>query len=154
MPNSRAREFLVYHESLRLLVYDDATGKPLVPGMILQGHPTIGYGRALDTHGISILEANRMLDADINLAELLAESLPWYLRLDQCRRDVVVMMIFNLGFGGFREFKLLIRAIDAGRFAEAATEMLNSQWALQVGRRARELASMMSTGAYPLTKSG
>jgi len=36
----------------------------------------------------------------------------------------------------------------AGEYRRAATEMLDSKWARQVGNRALELAEMMRTGVY------
>lgn len=34
---------IMAHEGLRLTVYDDATGKPIVAGSRVVGNPTIGY---------------------------------------------------------------------------------------------------------------
>ena len=41
---------LTDEEALRFVVYDDATGRPIVPGTHVIGHPSIGIGRALDVH--------------------------------------------------------------------------------------------------------
>ena len=40
-------------ESYRRFVYDDATGREIVPGYTVQGNPTICYGRNLIAQGIS-----------------------------------------------------------------------------------------------------
>jgi GH24 family phage-related lysozyme (muramidase) len=57
-------QMLEREEGLRTLVYDDATGKPIGPGSVVQGHPTIGIGRALDVNGITAVEADFLLEND------------------------------------------------------------------------------------------
>jgi len=44
------------------------------------------------------------------------------------------------------KFKKTLGHIEAGEYEEAASEMLNSRWAEQVGRRANTLSEMMRTG--------
>jgi hypothetical protein len=59
---------------------------------------------------------------------------------------VLVNMAFNMGpdkLGGFKEFR---KALEAGDYGRAVKEMLDSDWAWQVGHRALELAWMMRTG--------
>jgi lysozyme len=58
----------------------------------------------------------------------------------------MINMAFNLGFAGMMKFKKMIAAIEKKDFEQAATEMLNSRWADQVGERADRLAKMMFTG--------
>jgi hypothetical protein len=41
--NTLAIHLVKTAESFRRFAYDDATGKPLVPGDTIKGHPTIGY---------------------------------------------------------------------------------------------------------------
>jgi len=61
-------------ESLILVVYDDATGRPLKQGDTLKGHPTIGYGRNLAGNGISEAEAHALLMSDLEDAESIAQG--------------------------------------------------------------------------------
>ena len=143
------QEMLTQDEGLRLTVYDDATGKAIVPGYTVVGHPTIGVGRALDLDGITADEAFLLRDNNIARVTRAAETFPWFSGLDSVRRDVMVMMIFNMGLGRFCEFKLMIAAMATGDFQGAATEMLSSQWHTQVGARAERLAQMVVSGAYP-----
>jgi lysozyme len=64
-------------EGLRLAVYDDATGKPLLPGMKVVGHPTIGIGRCLDRKGITEAEARALLENDLaKVRSQVAKALP------------------------------------------------------------------------------
>jgi lysozyme len=55
-------------------------------------------------------------------------------------------MIFNLGPKGFAGFKNTIASIARGDYADAASRMLQSKWATQVGNRAVRLAAAMRTG--------
>lgn len=140
------RQQLIDHEDERLTVYDDATGRPLQKGEMLQGHPTIGVGRNLFGKGITTEESRYLLDNDIAqcLDDLLSFS--WFLDLDAVRQRVMVDMRFNLGPGRFREFKGLFAALDDKDFARAADHMKFSLWYRQVKRRGVRLERMMRTG--------
>jgi lysozyme len=122
-------------EGLRLKPYQDTVGKT-----------TIGYGRNLDDVGITIEEAEVMLRADVRKCEREAAKYPWFLDLDMARKAVVVSMIYNLGARGFAGFKNTIADIAAGNYESAASRMLQSKWATQVGNRALRLSQAMRTG--------
>lgn len=57
-------------------------------------------------------------------------------------------MAFNLGIRGLLTFKMTLSLIEYGDYDNAATEMLNSVWAYQVGQRAIELSKQMATGEF------
>lgn len=142
---------LVSDEGIRLFVYDDATGQPLKPGMVLKGHPTIGFGRALDVRGLSAAESDALLEDDIAAFDAaLTRALPWYPDLDLVRRRVLVEMAFNLGVGdstkGLLSFRQMLAAIEAGDWIRAKANMVASKWFVQVGRRGARLANLMLTG--------
>jgi lysozyme len=40
----------------------------------------------------------------------------------------------------------MLAALEAGDYAQAAVEMMDSRWARQVGSRAEKLKKMMETG--------
>ncbi|MFZ9654660.1 MAG: glycoside hydrolase family protein [Limnohabitans sp.] len=127
---------LILHEGVRLKPYRCTAGKL-----------TIGIGRNLDDVGISQEEALGLLRNDIARAlSAVRIELPWFDRLDDIRQRVVVDMAFNLGIDGLLAFKQTLAAVASGDYDRAATEMLNSRWAAQVGERARRLARMMRTG--------
>lgn len=138
MTNERLTALLVKHEGLKLKPYKDTVG-------IL----TIGVGRNLEERGITQEEAMYLLGNDISeVRKQAAETFPWYLDLNQARRDVVTSMIFNLGLQGFLGFKETIKLIKVRDFLAASKEMLNSKWSSQVGGRSYELSEMMRTGQY------
>jgi len=130
------REQLIQHEGIRLHVYLDS-----------RGIETIGVGRNLRTRGITYSEAMLMLDHDITeFMRDLARVLPWTDSLDAVRLRVLIDMAFNLGIAGLLTFKRFLASAQTGDYAVAAQDMLESQWARQVGHRAHTLAEMMRTG--------
>lgn len=137
-PFERLKEMLIRHEDLRLRPYLDSVGKL-----------TIGVGRNLDSVGISKVEAMVLLNNDIRrVYDEAKANLPWFSKLNEPRQDVILSMIFNLGLHGFSKFKNTIQAIEKEDFVTASNEMLNSKWAKQVGRRAKELSALMLRGTY------
>lgn len=129
---------LIRHEGLRLKPYRDSVGKL-----------TIGVGRNLDDVGINKDEAMVMLARDIERAYLyLKLNLKWFITLDEVRQDVLVNMCFNMGPRSLFGFKTTLALIEAGNFEAASRQMLKSEWAKQVGSRAKELAEQMRTGQY------
>ena len=135
---SRLHDMLIRHEGLRLKPYLD-TKKKL----------TIGVGRNLDDVGITRDEAWALLNNDIaRVRREVKRAFPWFSKVNPVRKDVVLNMVFNLGLQRFRGFRKAIAAIKAQDWDEAARQMLDSQWASQVGRRARDLAEMMRRGKY------
>ena len=142
---------LQLHEGLSLHVYDDETGSRIVPGYKVVGHPSIGFGRALDVNGISIVEANYLLQIDIGtVIENIQHSIPWIVTLDDVRARVLIEMAFNMGIDNLLEFHDTLRTVQSGQYTVAAASMLDSIWARQVGQRAVTLADMMKTGQDPV----
>lgn len=131
-------------EGVRLKPYTDTVGKL-----------TIGVGRNLTDKGISEKEADAMLTADVmEVREGLSKNGYQYYLGDSdddpavVRYDVLVNMAFNMGIGGLLAFKKMLAAYKAGDWETAATEMLDSKWAEQVGPRAERLAKQMREGVW------
>ncbi len=123
-------------------------GLRLKPYTCPAGHLTIGYGHNLE-NGITQETAEQLLRADLSYAQMeVGARLPWSAQLGEVRQFVLVDMCFNMGIGKLLTFRKFLAALEAGDYPQAAKEMLNSRWAGQVGRRARELAEMMQTGEY------
>lgn len=136
-------------EGFRPRVYDDATGLDIVPGYTVKGHPTVGYGRALDRNGITEPEGAFLRQGDIlRVRTELSAAYPWFGPLDGPRQAVVISMAYNMGVDGFGSFHDTIAAIAAGDYARAAAEMRDSAWARQVPARVEELVRIMSTGSF------
>lgn len=127
---------LKVHEGVRDKVYLDT-----------EGIETIGVGRNLKDKGLSEDEIDYLLQNDISeFKSGVQDTWSWWDNLDDVRQRVVVDMAFNMGLGGLSKFKKTLGHIEAGEYEEAASEMLNSRWAEQVGRRAKTLSEMMRTG--------
>lgn len=128
-------DMLIRHEGLMLKPYRDSVNKL-----------TIGVGRNLDDVGISRDEAIYLLKNDLQKVVAQAKQFPWYDKLSNPRKQVVLNMIFNLGITRFSQFRKTIGFIANGDYTAAAKEMLDSKWAKQVGKRATELAGIMERG--------
>jgi lysozyme len=70
-------------------------------------------------------------------------------QLNDVRQRVLVDMAFSMGVVGLLNFKRTLATIQAGDYQQAATMMLDSRWAKQVGQRVERLARMMATGKDP-----
>lgn len=114
-----------------------------------RGNLTIGFGRCLDTKGITRAEALTLFEHDVaDAAADVDATWPWAGALDEPRRAVLVAMAFNLGLRGLMGFARMLAAVKDGDFDLAAVEMEDSDWRLQVGERAKRLARQMRTGAW------
>ena len=125
-------------------------GERLKPYRCTAGKLTIGIGRNLDDRGITSEEAAMLLANDIaDMVREVIRALPWVAKLDEVRQRVLIDMAFNLGIVGLLAFKRTLAAIQAGQYQQAASMMLDSRWARQVGQRADRLSVMMATGKTP-----
>ncbi len=117
-----------------------------------RGFWTIGYGRCIDRRsgkGLARAEGELMLDNDIRGAEAdVAHRIPWAAQLDEPRRAVLVMLAFNMGIGGLLTFRKMLAAMGKQDWPEAARELLDSDYAQQVGPRAQRLARQLESGEW------
>jgi lysozyme len=112
------------------------------------GKTTGGVGRNLSDVPFSDDEIDLMLTNDIvRTTAALDKNLAWWRNLDPIRQRVIVNMAFNLGVAGLLTFTNTLAAIQRGDYSSAATGMLQSKWAVQVGARATRLSNMMRTGS-------
>jgi len=116
------------------------------------GYWTIGYGRLIDKRkggGISEDEALYLLKNDVNARlPILANAIPFFNRLDDARKAVLLNMSFQLGLSGLLKFKSTLAFIEAGDYDNASANMLKSLWAKQTPNRANRLAEQMRTGQW------
>ena len=114
------------------------------------GYLTIGVGRLIDKSKggkLSDDEIIYLLNNDIKEVEDdLDKHLPWWRRMSEARQRVIANMRFNLGMQGLIGFKNTLKAMESGRYDDAASGMLSSKWASQVGDRAKRLADIMRKG--------
>lgn len=122
-----------------------------VPYRCTEGYLTIGYGLNLDA-GITREEAEWLLRHRVRQTQdAVAAALPWWGRLDEVRRAVLVAMAYQLkgGVAGLLKFKATLAAVARGDYEGAARQMGKSLWARQTPARARRTAEAMRTGRWP-----
>ena len=125
-------------EGTRLRLYQDTAGKW-----------TIGTGRNLTDDGISMAEADVLLENDItNVTNGILGQWPWVAGLDSVRLGVLQNMAFNMGVGGLGQFRDTLEKVRDGDYAGAAQAMLQSRWAQQIGARAQRLSIQMESGNW------
>lgn len=136
MNNDQLAKELIADEGLKLKPYYCTAGKL-----------TIGVGRNLEDRGISPAEATHMLTNDIAaITQDLNRAIPWWTTLSEPRQRVLANMAFNLGISRLLGFKNALTLMKIAKYEDAAKEMLDSNWARQVGPRAIRLAKMMRDG--------
>jgi lysozyme len=145
------------HEGYRTSPYKDTVDKW-----------TVGYGRNLEDNPLTPLEViklfgktnfNSTLDAEIFFEDLLLKDIEKHAEeLEQnlamfplCSADeqtVLIDMSFNMGVPSLLSFKGMLHAIDNEDQVQAATELLDSQYAEQVKTRAVDNAKLLAGGRY------
>ncbi len=146
------RQELHGDEGIKLKVYDDATGKPIGPGTVVRGNPSIGVGRNLSGRGITGAESEQLLTNDLVQCEAdLAPGLPWITTLTPGRQTVIYSLYFNTGLGNPARFVAkwpnFLAQMKAGQFDQAADNLESTQpWASEVGPRARRLGELVRYG--------
>ena len=115
------------------------------------GYWTIGVGHCIDARERCALPdkiIKNLLEIDIDSAIAdLDQRIPWWEKLDDVRKRVLINMCFNLGINKLMRFQKFLDAMKNADWKEAATQMQNSVWWGQVGARAVRLQHMVLTGA-------
>lgn len=136
MDDSRLKEQLRRHEGVKRFPYVDSVGKM-----------TVGVGRNLSDRGISMATMEQMLTEDIELATSELDKIyPDWCELSENRQLVLANMTFNLGAPRYLTFEKFWAALRQAQYELAASEMMDSRWARQVGERAVELSELMKNG--------
>lgn len=89
----------------------------------------------------------RVLNDDIDVCiGQLNRYLPWWHRLTDRRKHVLISMVFQLGISGVLAFRRMIEALEKEDYSGAAKEMQDSKWAEQTPGRVDRMAAMMLAG--------
>lgn len=156
MDFSALNELLSRHEGRRLQAYSDT-----------KGLTTIGVGFNLMQPGASQvctllgIDYTGVLSGKVCLTDQQCDAL-----LQHCIAEVIVgvkglvpgfdalsdnrqMVLVDIGFAGLHTlagFKKMLAAVNSGSWDQAANEILQSAWAVQVGHRAQDDAELMRQG--------
>lgn len=139
------KKSIMQHEGFSDKLYRDSSERTGFEGK--KGKVTIGWGYNIDDKGLPEDILMILLDREIMESRLeLSKNLPWTDGLDSVRRDVLIEMLYNMGWDTFSRFKLTLSAVEDRDYSRAAEHMLDSLWAKQVGPRAIRLAKKMERG--------
>ena len=114
------------------------------------GFDTIGYGFAIKDLFMDEEIANLILDKKIRgiLARIEGDENwdSWFFDKPEPVQDVLVNMIFQIGFSGVKKFKKTIKYIKEDKLLLASEEMLDSKWARSDSpNRAKELSDIIKS---------
>ena len=107
------------------------------------GKLTVGYGHNLEDEEMPEEVAATLLIWKIGKCLRECERFDWFAGLSGTRKEVIINMVFNMGYAGVSEFRNMIAAIYAKDWPDAGFEMLDSKWHSDVGERAERLARIM-----------
>lgn len=138
------KERIKEHEGFRAYIYKDSLG-----------FATIGYGHLVTEEdnyeeGIeySVEELEGAFERDFETACESAKHISdWNdINLDEhpeTVREVLIEMCFQLGVGGVNKFKKFLANLKIKSYKDAASEMLDSRWAMQTPMRAEKLSNII-----------
>ena len=114
------------------------------------GYDTIGYGFAIKDLFMDKEIADLILDKKIRglLARIEGDENwdSWFFDKPEPVQDVLVNMIFQIGFSGVKKFKKTIKYIKEDKLLLAGEEMLDSKWARSDSpNRAKELSDIIKS---------
>ncbi|SFD13901.1 glycoside hydrolase family protein [Pseudoalteromonas denitrificans] len=109
---------------------------------------SIGYGRKLDTLGISQEEAEVLLANDLSFLQNIIQISVNTKKCNSPRMAALVALSYNLGFDGLMNFKRTLESVEKGSFDCISSELLHSHWARKAPMRAVELILQMETGKW------
>ncbi len=111
------------------------------------GLETIGIGRCIapDTLGITEEEALYLLKNDVARSIAEARTLSWFDDQPEGIQEIVVHLIFWMGFPRYKLFKKMNLALAQADYEIAALELLDSNLAQQVPGRTERLAERIAS---------
>ncbi len=143
---------IAVHEGVVFAIYQDHLG-----------HKTVGIGHLITRDdkeydlpvGYEVSEDRviELFEQDMEEAFMAANRLvPSLYAYPKNVQRVLVNMAFNLGYYRLKSFKKMLKAVKEQDYTSAATEMLDSLWAKQVPKRARELTELMESASERITR--
>ncbi len=121
------------HEGFRSRVYNDSLGIP-----------TIGYGFAIKDLVLSESISSLILKDKVSvLVSQVRDKFPWIDASPENIQEVIVEMCYQLGVTGVSYFKNTLKALEERRWSDAASGMLDSKWAKQTPKRAKEMSDIV-----------
>ena len=129
-----------------------AEGKERYAYQDINGYWTIGVGRCIDkrcANGLSDNEIKYLLNNDIQRCKAELLHYPFYvIETNPVRIDALLELNFAMGLPKFLSFKKMLSAWLKGDYNEAASQLLDSNWARLLPVRAKGIAERIRNGHY------
>lgn len=136
-------------EAYRTAVYLDSRGNPTCGiGHLIVASDNLQVGDTVDADRIETWFTH-----DYVAAVGAATKYSWFDQLNDARQQLIVCLEFNMGPKVFGEFHDTQKDIAASDYTDAATELLDSAWAREVGylkpdSRGATYARILRTGVW------
>lgn len=114
-------------------------GCSLKPYRCQAGYLTIGYGRNLETNGISQAEADSLLQNDLARAMEEVKTIDGFSKFDSIVKLCLTDMAFNMGISRLKKFKKMLNAFKYAHYSKGLVELIDSKWFTDVGIRAKRI---------------
>jgi lysozyme len=127
---------------------------------------TIAKGRCLETNPLSSAEWKYLLDHRLMTLSITLAGADWLMvrqleaiekecahvfdfwgELDEVRREALIEMGYQMGIERLLGFRKMLAAVRAKNWPVVNAEAMDSRWAKQTPKRARELAEQLASGA-------
>lgn len=141
--DSDTKKLVIRHEGIRNAPYKDSRGL----WTIGVGH-LIGNGRSLPdewNRRFSMEEIMKLFDSDFEFHKQAAMRIPNFGALNKEGKEALIDLTFNMGPGWWKKWTYFTAAMQNLDIAAAVESLKDSQWFKQVGARAREVISLLST---------
>lgn len=118
-----------------------------------EGFATIGVGHKATkfddtTKPWTMDQVIAAFEEDVKRAMNGAARIPVFATLDSVRSCALVDLVFNVGVDGVLKFKKMLSALEKQDWEEAAKQVLDSKYARQTKRRAKNIARIISNGTW------
>jgi lysozyme len=134
-------------EGLRVVPYDDKTGRPFQQGDRLFGNLTNGIGWNMRARPLTEAQARVIcgwhVDDD---AQALDATFPWLARLTEARQRAVANLCFNMGLATLKTFVTFLTFLKDANYPAAADDLKSTAWYRQTGDRAKRIEALIRAG--------
>jgi lysozyme len=138
---------LTDQEGFRPVAYDDATGKKVVAGTMVQGNITvaIGWNVAGRPCSLELAQIINRYQTNETWTELCAAA-PWVTTAPEPCQRALCNMAFNLGVPSLMAFNTFLSLMQLGHYNEAADDLAGTLWSRQVGSRSGKIQALIKEG--------
>ena len=143
MDIDKLREQLKIDEGIKHEVYLDHLGLKTcgIGHLCLDGEPEFGMEVGEE---ISDERVNELFEKDVEIVLGDCRKLyPYFEELPEEAQQIIANMMFNCGLTRLKKFKKMKQAVDLKDWQEAANQMMDSKWYVQVTNRADRLVNRM-----------